>query len=361
MHGTALLSACAVGNYQIVKLLIEKGADLAVADVGDNNALHLACRGKGECLEIAKLLHERNRDLLKAVNDQGRAPLLVACSTGSTEIVKFLLEKGASHTVHDFENHTALNLACWGKGGTLQIVETLLQLPEIPLDIPTSGGRTALLSACTVGNHQVAKLLIEKGANCNVADGFNGDTALHLACWGGKSLEIVKLLHGINKTLLEVVNKEGRTPLLVASHAGCTEIVDFLLEEGADPTIIDHDGHTALHLASWGNGGTLPIVQTLLRLPGAALDFPTVKGRTALLSACAVGHYQIVKLLLENNADWSLVDRYDGDTALHLACHGKEGCLDIVKLLHQKDQGLRKILNSHGRTPLLCASPCRTR
>ncbi len=98
---------------------------------------------------------------------------------------------------------------------------------------------------------------------------------------------------------VNVINKYGKTPLLMASRNGHTEVVKLLLQAKADVNAKDRIGSTALRNAS--NSGHLDIVQVLLE-KGADVNAKDKKGSTALIDASNQGHNDIVEALLAKGA-----------------------------------------------------------
>lgn len=100
---TALMMASAYGETEIVKLLLEHGADAKVR----------RARGAGSALigagnaEVARLLVEKGCDV-NETNNVGRTPLLAASFPGDRDLVKFLLEKGADPNAKDRDGMTPL-------------------------------------------------------------------------------------------------------------------------------------------------------------------------------------------------------------------------------------------------------------
>ena len=135
---------------------------------------------------------------------------------------------------------------------------------ESPLTLATSGGYgeiakfliekgadvnhgdsnmiTPLFNASVAGQEDVARLIIEKGAEVNAANKA-GDTPLIYAAFKGHT-EVVRLLleHGAN---VNAVTNNGSTPLILAASHGFTEIARLLVAKGADLSVAGKDGKTA--------------------------------------------------------------------------------------------------------------------
>jgi ankyrin repeat protein len=112
-----------------------------------------------------------------------------------------------------------------------------------------------------------------------------------------------------------VSKKEGFTPLIVASSLGYADIVDVLLQYGADTDEADPDGVTALHAAA--SMGHADVLARLLDA-GDVVNAQDCHGRTALQRAVEVEAIACVEMLLTAGADVHLCDN-EGATLLHAA------------------------------------------
>lgn len=129
-----------------------------------------------------------------------------------------------------------------------------------------------------------------------------------------------------NGAMVDVPMSHGATLLHQASTSGFTEIVELLLDSGAAVDARNGKDSTPLHLACWS--GHTEVAKRLLA-KGASLT-ATCAGSTSLFMACIQGHHEIVKLLVREGA--SLDDAWtDGTQAIH--CASSEGQLETVRLL----------------------------
>ncbi len=116
--------------------------------------------------------------------------------------------------------------------------------------------------------------------------------------------------------LADTIDKNGRTPLMLASFNGHIEILNLLLKAGAKVNTRDAIGRTALMYAS---SGPFPSVVTLLCKHGAEVNaVDSQEGWTALMFAAAEGQKENVQILLDNNANPKIED-CDGDNAATFA------------------------------------------
>jgi ankyrin repeat protein len=168
---TPLLLSVKIENYEICKLLIDKGANVSTADkivciddlryVDDGvYPVHHACR-QGN-LKIAELLIERGANPNQETS-LGMTPFLYAVQTNNLDLIKYLtpLTNNINKTMS--QNYNAINLAISGFV-KYEIVEYLVSL-RIDVNNDGAGHWTPLLSCVAKERYDVAKLLIDNGAN----------------------------------------------------------------------------------------------------------------------------------------------------------------------------------------------------
>jgi len=111
VFGTALMRAAFSGDVELVKLLLDHGADTKIISKDSETVLMAACgtgfipgyskgRTPAERLAVVKLLVERGQDV-NAADDYGITPLMVAANLGDVAIIQYLIDKGANLAAHD--------------------------------------------------------------------------------------------------------------------------------------------------------------------------------------------------------------------------------------------------------------------
>lgn len=162
---------------------------------------------------------------------------------------EMILELGASYLQANHEGRTALHSAAAIEDRAW--LEFLLQ-PSMQFDVNAedNGGITALHLAAAVSDINTLTL-IQNGADVHVRD-ILGRTPLHFAALAGQSNVIGLLLeiYGANRTFINQHCSKRRSALHEASRSGSPECVSLLLNGGADLSLTDERGRTALHAAA---------------------------------------------------------------------------------------------------------------
>lgn len=186
-------SATMPGGLSVFKLLANAGADL---NVSRNGYTTLMAASRSGSLDMIRFLIARGADV-RARNSIGYTALYGAVSwSGSSPIVRFLLEKGANANVlvqlSDPAEDIITGLMGAAMHGDVQVVRALLDNGAVCNLQGGEFGRTALLLAATTGSEETVRLLLERGADVNATD-HAGNSALDWARRRGNT-SIAKLL-----------------------------------------------------------------------------------------------------------------------------------------------------------------------
>ena len=224
MERKALLLAAEMGLVLVIKVLLEKMADLNVKDSMGRTALLLAAeKGQPSVIEV---------QYTKIKDSKGQTALHLAAENGNNAVVKLLLEKGADLTAQDPMKRTALLLAA--EKGHASTVDKLLDGGAGPNDQDLMG-RTALLLAAEKGHASTVNELLDGGAGPNDQD-LMEQTALLLAAEKGNDT-VVKLLLG-KEADPNTPDSIGRMALLLAAVNGDDAVVKLLLENGVNLDLV---------------------------------------------------------------------------------------------------------------------------
>ena len=235
-----LFTALERGHIEIFNFLIEKGADCFIKNADEENLLDIARRFYPSN-RYPHITQEYIMDVAcKACNtedfrtkDMLDEALVQCVRNGSLEGIRSLLKNGAQVVAFDARGQSALSVACHYKEklkpGALNIIKALLDVQGIESVFNIGWGGHAsppspIHQAVVSGNLEIVKLLIERGA------------------W----IDPPSDKHHLQKTT---------TPLMLACLYAHKDIIELLLEKGADINFLDEYDQNALHcLADGGNG-----------------------------------------------------------------------------------------------------------
>jgi ankyrin repeat protein len=385
-----LIQAVKEGAYEKAQKALKKGASPNTTDDAGTPVCVLALEARQP--EIAELLIQHGA---KDVN----AAILLAVRRGYGSLVSQLFDRGADPAITDNQGNTLIDIAVAADQAGLipqlreagvqtreeiqQAEEARRQIEQATADLfagvregdlervrqavdtgieldqrisystknrSESSGWTALMVAVQQGHLEIARWLVEQGADVN-AKNQHQYSALSMAIEGNHA-ELIKLLaqHGAD---LEVGGRSGTTALMKMAWEGNRELVTFLLEQGADPNTPGVAAGTDFR----GNNLTLKFVSL---------------GAPALSSALRKGHFDIAELLIEAGADvnlythgwtmllqealWSRVEsvefllEHGADVTLPLrdAYGFEDGCTPLILAAIGGHAGIVTLLLEHG-------------
>jgi ankyrin repeat protein len=348
-----------------VRALITGKADVNVRSDDGSTALLWAAHWNDTV--TADLLIRAHADA-NIANDLGMTPLSRACTNGSAALVEILLNAGANPNTRIATGETPI-MTCAGTGNADAVRMLMARGADVNAKEP-SQNQDALMWAASERHPTVVRLLVESGADPR-AHTKKGFTALHFAAREGDIDSVRHLLaSGVSVNLRSLPDpaiaslpaaprgpgyqatlSDGSTPLLVATVRGHVPLALFLLEQGADPNVLDA-GFTPLHWAAgtWEGGisnqvygftdpmsgipnrqqkialvksllarGANPNARMTRRPPGfqgVGGGYEDAAGATPFLLASAADDLEIMKLLLASGADPRLVTDTKADAVM---------------------------------------------
>ncbi|PKS09158.1 hypothetical protein jhhlp_003772 [Lomentospora prolificans] len=344
---SALHIAAKNGNLEIVRLLVHKSKSLdAQVTTPPGNPLITLIR----VLETLDPQPAELRKLRKLEERRGQTALHLAAENGNSEIVKLLLEQGASPNVRNSRNQTPLHCAAYD--GHDSIVAVLLihtennsgnQEVAESLHLETNGASKGNDTSTDIGvsDENSVRLNPSDQAQLNIQD-IDGQTPLHLAAQKGHKRVVDVLIR--YKASLCAIDKNGQTALQIAARNGYAEIVEALLLvcERRQQSELD----SALLLAAKKKHfGT--VIQ--LHHAGARSGSRDSKGMTALHYTIQAEHNESSTLLIERQEDVDIKGNKKQQSALLLAV--KNGLKDAVVALLGKGADI-SLKDSKKRTAL---------
>ncbi|KAI0104763.1 ankyrin [Nemania sp. FL0031] len=254
-------------DAEVTRLLLDYGADVSQSP----GALHHAIAERMDP-DIVRHLLEKGADPNLVFKD-GMYPLHCAARHILDEqwvarqpaVVKTLLEHGADPLRRYDDGRHILQVCIEEHGNT----GPLLEVEGLDLECRGKDGRTALISACITSpkprqqrwpvrnlrNHchpETGLALLARGAVADALDD-TGRSALHWLCtfeeepFAAAHKDLLAAFVAAKGSLVHVADKAGYKPLHLALRSGQNAAVQYLIENGADPSELDPDGNTALH------------------------------------------------------------------------------------------------------------------
>jgi ankyrin repeat protein len=347
------------GNTAMMRLLLDAGADANASDPAGETMLMIAARVG--VLDAVRLLLERGASVDARDATYKQTALMVASRENHPAVVRLLIERGADVNAQTRVGPTPpwiLPNSVPGFSNGIGIVRG--GLPERGSRAPIPGAMSPLLYAARDGRLDVARLLLDAGANVNLTDA-NAITPLITAIVNNR-VDVAKLFveRGADITLADWY---GRTPLWAAvetrnmdvdnasfvnsiDREPLLELIRVLLARGANPNARTKE--------------VPPVRRAFLRVTGS-LEWVDFTGMTPFLYAARAGDVTVMRLLLEHGAD-PRIATVGGTTALMAAAginwvfdqtydEGPEKLFEAVKICY--DLGLDvNAVNSMGLTAL---------
>lgn len=165
----------------------------------------------------------------------------IAVKQDNAQAISTLLSRGFDPNTPDPTGLTALFLAI--REPSPKVAGVLLSWPGTNVETRNSADESPLMMASLKGQLELAAKLIDKGADVNKT----GWAPLHYAATRGHADMINLLLE--NHAYIDAESPNGTTPLMMAAHYGTPGAVKLLLEAGADPSIKNKLGLTAIDFA----------------------------------------------------------------------------------------------------------------
>ena len=410
---TPLSMAAANANATIAEALLNAGADANASGPDGETVLMTAARAGNP--DVVRALIGRGANVNRTEAWQGQTALMWAAAENHPEAVRVLVEHGADtdfrskeHSFPDYRYQTnGMAVFQLPKGGWTALmyaardnaIEAAAALADLQVDLNAASrpeGTTALQLAIINLHYDLAKVLLDKGADPNVPDS-TGMTALYAAVdmrapanmltrpepklrdkLDALSLVKVLLEHkadpnrrlkkpiiGRHQNLVgDASLAEGATALARAAKASDVPVMRLLLDGGADATLTLKDRTTTAMIAASGNpeSSALDAVRMLVE-HGVDVNAFSANGQTILHNAAGRGANSIVQYVAEKGARLDRRDKQNRtalDVALGLGGGGRRGggaARGRGAQVNEKTAALlRDLMAKHG-LPVPAASP----
>ncbi|KAL8894462.1 MAG: hypothetical protein Q9192_004298 [Flavoplaca navasiana] len=372
----SLAYAAAFGLTSIVNNLLDEGVD--VNQINYRGITALMSAAKAGYTDTVRVLLKADADVNKA-DKWGSTALEGAAGAGHIDTVRFLLAADAAVDQASYNNRTALMTAA--SKGHDEVVQILLD-HGANIEAATVFGDTSLMITAEGCFTSTVELLVDKGANMNAGIGLlqaaieSGSMAM-VELAANKIGEVTKADHtanplfqlsksnrptaGVFKFLIEkgadpTSFVDGETPIHVAARNGNVEAIRSLLKHGVSPNIRDEHGNTPIHRAAFSEHLEANEMIEVLVDNGADLTAQNHAGESGLHTFLRSEHCgrfdHMLPLLVRRNIPLNTPDAKE-KTALYLAAH-RDFEYTVAFLMKQGADGSRR--EHGGRTPLETAA-----
>jgi ankyrin repeat protein len=367
---TALMAVARTGNVEAAKVLLEHGATVDAREgFGGHTALMWAsARRHPEMIELlishgaAVQARSTQRDYQRHVTAEGRpksldtggfTPLLYAARENCIACVNVLLERGADIDQPDPDGVSPLHLAVmnanWdlakyliGAGADVAQWDIYGEAPlftAVGLHSKTDGGRASIDPPNQTKGLDVVRMLLERGANPNMQLFFRP------------------------ANVRGSTNTRGSTALIRAANNGDLELVQLLLEHGADATLYMADRQTPIHAVLAGRVSEDDALELIRVLHTAGTDvnvvalvnhIEEVRGGTALHYAVRKRYKEVIQLLASLRIDMNLKDQDDLTALDYTQSRGFMPFMALQTPIFEEEAALLREL---GATVLMARAP----
>ncbi|KAL3477404.1 ankyrin repeat-containing domain protein [Aspergillus californicus] len=382
IFGTALVAAAWWDNTDVIKCLVEAGADPNTPlnsqegcyDTNDYEtescissedrppegwyASPLSAAVENNCVEATKyLVNVAKADIHKKLTYRGFGNVLeIAASNGNHEIIKCLVQAGADVNKPPLVAESGRIIDRALAHGDLKIIRFLIE--EAGADVKGSlpGSDTNVLAE-VVANQKPdgVKYLVEE-CHLDVNQTSEHDSPLTAAA-RNDDLDLVRYLieHGAN------VNKPSGNgqinPLGAAAEGGYIDTVRYLVKNGADSNYPLPGGQfDSPFIAALASSNSEECATFLLENGADVNQIVAGKYGSPLVAAASRGHLEFVQRLLERGADARMI--VEGEYGSALAAAASSNSLEIVKLLLQAGADVNAPLPSTSKGSALAAAAC---
>ncbi|KAK3602636.1 hypothetical protein CHS0354_034226 [Potamilus streckersoni] len=379
---TALHWACRLGHFEIVRLLLENGANIDLKNNFKSTPISLAIEGLHR--RLCQYLIEwgcdvhcknvKNQSPFETTKNEEFKRLLIDTYEHYSDIVPKImggdmemLNQCIRHHVSEIQpfvclrsrcinGSTLLHTACYY--GNVAAVKELLSL-RVDVNLLDYKGASPIHR---VKSPEIMQILIEAGANIDAQDS-EGNTALHVKCYGetNASSELTCIEMLLNKgASMTIQNSRGLLPIHCCAMQGRVDVMRLMMRFDRNSSIAmalnkedQKQPPSLLHLAIAND-----FIQCAAWLLANSFRFkerePDILMRRILTEQLKLNkRTEAVKFLLENGADAS--PKYPGgNTALHYAA-GLSGNTEALELILQYGAEVDAV-NDEGNTPLFSAT-----
>ena len=235
-------------------------------------------------------------------------PLLLACHKRHVHVIHVLLKAGSNPNIA-LEGVGCLMCAVLS-GCSKEVLQAIID-HDADVNATNKNNFSALMIACENGNVDAIHVLLKVGSNTNIV-GTYGRTSLILAVYSDSSKEVLQAIidHGAD---VNATDKNNYTALMIACWKGHVNAIHVLLKAGSDTNIANESGTTCL-LHAVNSNCSKEVLQAIMD-HGADVNATRKGNYTVLMKACEIRHEDAIYVILKVGYDTNIADQ-NGNTCL---------------------------------------------
>ncbi|XP_016303921.1 ankyrin repeat and SOCS box protein 15 isoform X2 [Sinocyclocheilus anshuiensis] len=296
-------------SVQVLEMVLYGSYRLSLEEETADGETPMILATQAGLVEIVRTLLEHGASPNR-INSKNESPLLLACpkkwtaiheaaKVGCTDILTLLLQHGGN--VSETNEHGVTPMGIAAEYGQAEALDILIHYGG-DVNAQAPNGDSVLYDAAGSGNPDCIELLLQHGADPNIAN-LSLQLPIHCAAYKGHYLALRMLIPVTTRRALRL---SGQSPIHAAADGGYVRCMELLVDRGFDVNAL-LDTHvsekygdmrkTALYFAV--SNGDVTSTQLLLNA-GAKTDLDPLH---CLLVAVRAGRYEIVRILLASQAD----------------------------------------------------------
>jgi ankyrin repeat protein len=355
-------------NLEAIKAEVSKGNNPAQLNAMAMDPVVMAINNNAPYATIKYLLDQPGNDPAKLTHD-GRIYLHWAANRGNTEVMEYLLAKGAKVNLQDSHGATPLLFAAGSGQPNTKVYDLLLAHgDDLKKNVNQDGANALLLAISSDKDLTLTNYFISKGLDIKSVDSKGNNAfayvaksgnveqmksilqkgvpinqqAMLMAAQGGggrrggqpqggpanaqvpavNGLLVYQYLESIGVKPATTSNSGQNVLHYLARKPGQAEVIKYFLDKGVDANKADEDGQTPLMNAAASNRDTAVLVTLLSKIKDINQINP--QGQSALTLAVKGNSTQVIDLLLSKGADVKVLDR-KGNNLVYYAVEGYGG------------------------------------
>lgn len=320
-----------------VKAAVEKGSNPSEMNGSSFDPIVMAINADAPIESIKYLLTQAGNDVNKTTHDS-RNYLHWAANKGNSEIIDFLLSKGAKTNNEDSHGSTPLLFAASAGQQNTKVYDLLIAKGvDLKKAINAEGANALLLAISSDPEMKLTDYFVSKGLSINSTDAAGNNafsyaarsgniamlkklqqkgikpnaTAILMAAQGSRrganNLELFQYLESL-QLKANVTAKDGQNALhSIVRRPGQNEIIKYFLANGVDVNQVDEEGNSVFMNAAASNRDTAVLELLLPKVKN--INQPNQKGLSALSAAVRGNSPEIVNYLIRKGAEVKVLDK----------------------------------------------------